>query len=165
MIKATGRVRSNGLRKELAYERTFRAEIDDVWASITKPERLERWIGTWSGEAGPGKTVAFVMTAEGATEPENVLIVECDPPRRLTLRLPGPSGAAWDVDITLTETGGVTTLVFAQTIKPGDNLGDYGPGWEYYLDRLVAAREGADFVEWDEYPPVIQAYYDGLGRP
>ena len=26
---------------------TFRAPIEDVWAAVTEPERLARWIGTW----------------------------------------------------------------------------------------------------------------------
>lgn len=162
MIKATGLVRTTGFSRKLAFERTFSAPIAEVWASITEPDRLNRWIGTWSGEPGPGRTIAFTMTAEGAVEPENVLIVECEPPRALTLRLPGPGGTPWDVDVALTEDGGVTTLVFAQTIKPGDNLGEYGPGWEYYLDRLVAAFSGESFVPWEEYPPAVQSHYDQL---
>lgn len=161
MIKATGHVRTTETHRELAYERTFAAPIDDVWASVTEPERLNRWIGTWSGDPGPGKTISFTMTAEGAVEPSDVLIVACDPPRRLTLRLPAPHGT-WDVDIALSESDGVTTLVFAQTIKPGDNLGEYGPGWEYYLDRLVAVFEGEDFADWDVYPATVQSYYDNL---
>jgi uncharacterized protein YndB with AHSA1/START domain len=162
-IQATGYVRETGDVRELVYERTFTAPIDDVWASITEPERLDRWIGTWSGDAGPGRSVAFTMTAEGVEKPEDVLIVECDPPRRLTVDMPSPNGT-WRIDVSLAESDGITTLVFAQLIMPGDNLGDYGPGWEYYLDRLVAARDNTPFREWDEYPPVIQPHYDALNR-
>ena len=30
--------------------RTFRAPIEYVWAAVTEPARLARWIGTWTGD-------------------------------------------------------------------------------------------------------------------
>ncbi|MBA3378330.1 MAG: ATPase, partial [Chloroflexia bacterium] len=60
-IPATGRVVPNGQGQDIVIERTFRAPIEDVWASIVDPERMNRWIGTWSGEAGNGKRVMFTM--------------------------------------------------------------------------------------------------------
>ena len=32
--------------------RTFPAPIEDVWAAVTEPERLERWIGTLDRRPG-----------------------------------------------------------------------------------------------------------------
>ena len=34
--------------------RTFHAPIDDVWAAVTEPERLARWLGTWTGDPATG---------------------------------------------------------------------------------------------------------------
>ena len=31
---------------ELVVSRTFRAPIEDVWASVTEPDRTARWFGT-----------------------------------------------------------------------------------------------------------------------
>ena len=42
-----------------------------------------------------------------------------------------------------------------------------GPGWEYYLDRLVAAEAGRDpaTLVWDDYYPVLKdAYVEVFGR-
>ena len=50
--------------------RTFRMPRDEVWKAITEPERLERWIGTWSGDPAEGR-VSFRMTAEGEDIPAN----------------------------------------------------------------------------------------------
>ena len=33
---------------------TFHAPIEDVWAAVTEPERLARWIGTWTGDPATG---------------------------------------------------------------------------------------------------------------
>ena len=37
----------------VVIERTFHAPATDVWAAVTEPERLVRWIGTWSGARHP----------------------------------------------------------------------------------------------------------------
>ena len=91
----------------VVLERTFRAPATDVWAALTEPERLVRWIGTWSGDPASG-TVQFRMTAEGEDiEAEAVTVHECDPPRRLVLSwvAAGPAGALWEVEVDLAEAG------------------------------------------------------------
>lgn len=143
---------------DLLLDRTFRAPIDDVWASVTESARLERWIGRWEGDAGPGRTVSFVMTAEGSTEPEPVLIRECDAPRRLVVDFQ-QSTESWRVSLSLTETDGVTTLIFGMSLPDGHDPSDTGPGWEYYLDRLVADRAGEPLPDWEEYYPAQKTFY------
>lgn len=156
--QATGLVVPIAGGRALVLERTFNAPIEDVWASITESARLERWIGRWEGEPGPGRTIRFLMTAEGAAEPEDVRIVECEPPRLLRIEFSqGPNG--WHVDVELSEEDGVTTLTFTQRIDEGIDVSDVGPGWEYYLDRLVAARADAPLPDWDEYYPAQSEHY------
>ena len=153
---ATGRVVPIAGERALVIERTFKAPIEDVWASITENDRLARWIGRWEGDAGPGRTVSFLMTAEESARPEDVHIVECVPPRLLRTVF-NQSAGGWHVDVTLSEAEGVTTLRFSQAI--GEEVSDVGPGWEYYLDRLAAAREDAPMPEWDDYYPAQSEHY------
>jgi hypothetical protein len=40
--------------------------------------------------------------------------------------------------------------------------GDFGPGWEFYLDLLVHARDGRPFRKFDEYYPAQKQYYLNL---
>jgi uncharacterized protein YndB with AHSA1/START domain len=153
----TGRVVPIAGGRALVLERTFRAPIEDVWASISESERLERWIGRWDGEPGPGRTVSFLMTAEENAEPEDVRIVECEPPRLLRTVF-NPGTQSWHVDVTLSEANGITTLTFTQGVA-GIDVSDVGPGWEYYLDRLVAARADAPLPSWDDYYPGQSEHY------
>jgi uncharacterized protein YndB with AHSA1/START domain len=37
----------------LVVSRTLRAPIEDVWASITEPDRTARWFGTLTGDGAP----------------------------------------------------------------------------------------------------------------
>ena len=41
---------------------------------------------------------------------------------------------------------------------------DVGPGWDYYLDRLVAAETGGDVaaVDFTDYHPADSDYYRSL---
>jgi hypothetical protein len=71
----------------------------------------------------------------------------------------------WHLDVDLSERDGITTLTFSQPGVDQDDLLGVGPGWEYYLDRLVAVESGsrppetADF-EGDYYPAIAEYYRD-----
>lgn len=159
-IPATGRIVRNSSGQDIVIERTFRAAIEDVWASIVDPERMNRWIGTWSGEAGTGKHVSFTMTAEGDAPSEDVLIHRCDPPRHLDVES-FQGGTSWRLKVDLAEIDGVTTLAFRQGVTLTDEgASSYGPGWEYYLDRLVATHQGTTFASWDDYYPAQVNYWE-----
>jgi uncharacterized protein YndB with AHSA1/START domain len=161
----TGRISKDGDRAVLTITREFRAPIEDVWASVTESERLGRWIGTFTGDPTSGR-VAFLMTAEGATEPGEMEIRECDPPR--VLRVTSHVGEElWFLDLVLEEHDGVTTLTFSQPDIDPAAAENIGPGWEYYLDRLAVAGSGGDVatVDWDrDYYPAMVEYYRGQAR-
>jgi uncharacterized protein YndB with AHSA1/START domain len=158
----TGRVAREGERVVLTLTREFRAPIEDVWASVTESDRLARWIGTWTGDPTSGR-VGFTMTAEGATEPDDMEIRECVPPRLLRLT----SHLGWQLDLHLTEEDGVTTLTFSQPDIDPVEAESVGPGWEYYLDRLVAAESDGDVdaidFDRDYYPAMLEHYKQQLG--
>ncbi|WP_247828616.1 SRPBCC domain-containing protein [Arthrobacter antioxidans] len=162
----------NGVDR-IVFTRTFAAPIADVWAACTEPRRMERWIGTWTGNPASGD-VAFRMTAEGEDVPEEVYLVEaCEPPRRFEVRSrdgapfsadgSGPR-IAWQHTLELGEADGLTTLVFTQAVPDGPvgaaMAASVGPGWDYYLDRLGAAIGGADpgTILWEPYLERSEGY-------
>ena len=159
---ATGRVELRDGVPVLIITRQFRAPIEDVWAAVTEPARLARWIGTYRGDPATG-TVLFAMTAEGDAAEDRMDIRECVPPRRLAVTAQvgqGTDRQAWDLELDLVEDGGVTTLTFRQP-RPVD-ADSTGPGWEYYLDRLVAAETGSDVAGVDferDYFPAMSEHY------
>jgi uncharacterized protein YndB with AHSA1/START domain len=112
-VAPTGHIDSDDDGKRtLLLTREFAAPIEDVWAAVTEPERLQRWIGTFTGDPASGR-VSFLMTAEGEAPAQDVEIVECDPPRRLVVNL--QSGERpWRLELDLAEADGGTRLTFAQ---------------------------------------------------
>ena len=151
MSTPTGRVEVRDGEHVLVLTRTFRAPLEDVWAAVTEPDRLARWIGTWTGDPASG-SVTWRMLFEGDDPGDEMTIRACEPPHRLhvTSRV---GEELWRYDLDLSHADGVTTLSFAQPgIAPG-LVGDVGPGWDYYLDRLVDAETGNDpaLRSWDDY--------------
>lgn len=147
----------------LVFQRTFAAPVADVWAAVTEPQRLERWIGTWAGDPVSGE-VAFRMTAEAEDAPEErILIEECREPTRLVMRTarPDDEGQTWLWQIDLAEVDGFTTLTFAQEVVDVPLAESVGPGWDYYLDRMVTAETGGDpsAIDFDDYYPAFTAHY------
>ncbi|QIG43607.1 SRPBCC family protein [Nocardioides anomalus] len=148
----TGRIERHEGRHVLVQTRTFRAPVEDVWAALTEPERLARWIGTWTGDPTTG-SVDFRMLFEGDDEAADAMAIRvCEPPHRLHLTSQ-VGDEQWLLELDLTHADGVTTLTFRQPgIEPAQ-VGEVAPGWDYYLDRLVDAVSGADPAQrrWDDY--------------
>ena len=175
-IQPLGRRETRHGEEHVVFTRTFTAPVADVWAACTEPGRMQRWIGTWSGDPTSGE-VAFRMTAEGEDVPEEVYLVEvCEPPHRFVVRSrdaaafsPDGSGpaVAWQHTLELDEADGVTTLTFTQVVPDGplgaDMVASVGPGWDYYLDRLVTAVDGADLGQVVFQPYLERSeHYRGL---
>ncbi|WP_370616937.1 SRPBCC domain-containing protein [Mumia qirimensis] len=163
-IAPTGRREERDGTDYLVYTRRFAAPIEDVWAAITDADRLSRWIGTWEGDPESGE-VTFFMTAEGDDVPGQAYQIDtCDRPRRLVTRAPSPSGVAddeWVLELDLDDEDGFTTLTFAQAMSDAEMAADVGPGWDYYLDRMVAAERGDDLddIVFDQYLADQAEYY------
>ncbi|GGK03888.1 hypothetical protein GCM10010123_37320 [Pilimelia anulata] len=144
---------------DLVLTRTFRAPIADVWASLTESARTARWFGPWQGEAGPGQAIKVRMVHEEGEPWVNMTIDACEPPRRLALSAVNEHGS-WYLDLTLTESAGVTELRFTQHLTGTENVGEVGPGWEYYLDALVASRDDLPAPDFHDYYPALKEHFE-----
>lgn len=145
--------------KDLVLTRTFRAPVEDVWLSLTDPERTARWYGPWRGDAAPGREIEVQLIQEEGKPWTTMTIDACEPPRRLAVSAVDEHGS-WYLDLELTEDAGVTELRFTQHLTDTDSVGDVGPGWEYYLDALVASREGRPMPGFDEYYPAMKEHFE-----
>jgi uncharacterized protein YndB with AHSA1/START domain len=155
----TGRLFRTDTGSDLVLSRTFRASAEDVWASLTEPERTARWFGPWKGDAAPGRTIQVQLAFEEQTPWCDLHIDACEPSRRLALSMTDDFGT-WRVELLLAEADGSTELRFVHHLSTEDGLGDVGPGWEYYLDMLVAAREGSPTPDFGDYYPAMKPYFD-----
>ncbi|MBM7494983.1 uncharacterized protein YndB with AHSA1/START domain [Micromonospora luteifusca] len=156
-----GRLFRTATGHDLVLTRTFRAPAADVWASLTESERTARWFGPWEGDGTPGRTIRVQMAYEEQQPWCDVHIDACEPQRRLAVSMVDSYGT-WLLELSLTEADGTTELRFVQHLTNLEGIAEVGAGWEYYLDMLVAARDGAARPEFDDYHPAMQPYYRAL---
>jgi len=154
--KPTGRLRGD----DLVLTRTFRAPIDDVWTSVTSSESTARWFGPWERTADD-KKIRIQMAFEDGKPWLDGTIEHCEAPHQLAVRTKSAYGEKL-LSIKLSESAGTTTLEFVHHRVNRKAVGELGPGWEYYLDKLVASREGQPQPAFDTYYPGQKEYFTSL---
>lgn len=146
---------------DLVLTRTLRAPVEDVWASLTQPARTARWFGPWEGAGETGGTVKVQMVHEEGQPWLDMRVDACEPPSRLAVSTTDDEGT-WRMEVRLSHTAGKTELRLIQHIDRPDTVSSSGPGWEYYLDMLVAARDNAPLPNFADYYPAQAPYYATL---
>lgn len=154
----TGRVLLTANGVDLVLTRRIRGTVEDVWASVTESDRTARWFGKWEGDPAPGAMIRVQLGFEEGEPWSNVRIETCDPPEHLELTVVDAAGE-WYLEIRLASRGDHTDLTFVQHRENTDGVGEIGPGWEYYLDNLVASREGTPLPSFDDYYPAMLEYF------
>lgn len=154
-------------------ERRFNAPAQEVFDALVNPEVMRRWWhagedwGTSHAEADPrlGGSFRVVMRRpDGQEHGGGGEYTAFDPPRRLAFSW------TWDdeqvlrqpshVDITLTESNGVTTAVLThEGLADADSAQGHAEGWEITLDNL--ARKGLRGETVTPLPDDVRALFDG----
>jgi uncharacterized protein YndB with AHSA1/START domain len=118
-------------------EERLDAGIDDLWAAITDPARLARWLGTIEGDLRLGGEYRARYHASGW---EGTARIEaCEPPNRVLVR--SQDGTC---EVTLTADGEGTLVSWEERGMPVELLSAYGAGIQVHVEDLadhVAGRE------------------------
>jgi uncharacterized protein YndB with AHSA1/START domain len=143
-------------------EDRFDTSIGDVWAALSDPRQLARWLGEVEGELRPGgefRARFFASGWEGSGRVE-----ACEPSRRLlvlTRDADEPDGAyEHAIEATLAADGDQTTLVWEERGMPLDLVAPYGAGIQVHVEDLAAYLAGGDRCDaaarFDELLPAYQ---------
>lgn len=161
--RPTGRLvrREDGLY--LMLDRLFTAKIDDVWHSLTNPQEMSHWIGTYSGNPSTGGVKAKWSGTAGE-QGEYATVLEWDPPHRVLFDI-GDDEHKRRIFCHLKEAGGRTTLTMGQRLRSALEAPAVGPSLDYYLDRLNAYRHRQPLPEWEDYFSQYSLFYRDLVAP
>ena len=161
-----GRLRSADGKGLVRIEDRYDTGIDDLWAAITDPARLARWLGRVEGDLRPGgrfRLYTAALDSDGRVE-------VCEPPRRLVVTTretdesyrKGQGAEPFDAltEATLTTDGEQTILVIEVQGMPLDKVAFYGAGWQIHAENLaayLAGREPGDVeARWTALVPPYQ---------
>lgn len=147
--------RDDGARTvTLEVSRRYDADVDDVWAALTDPDRIRRWFYPISGDLRPGGTFQLEGNAGGD-------IHRCEPPSLLTVTFGSPDSV---VDLHLAPADDRTTvrlvhtvpLALAQSVAGALFV---GPGWDGALLALglhLRGQSPADPLAAAGSPEVVE---------
>lgn len=155
----TGRLVANDDGHDLILTRTLPLPVEEAWAYVTEPSYTARWFGAWKGTGAVGETVQLQLGFEETSPWMDVEITECDSPRLLRILNTDDNGS-WDLSLELTSGQGTTELRFVMHNIDPVGVGEIGPGWEYYLDQLLAAIDGTPLPDFNDYFPAQREYFE-----
>ena len=139
---------------ELVVTRRFDAPIDDVWTSVATSGGTSGWYGPFTVD---GDTAHVTMAFEDGAPLFPMHIDTCSRPTRVEL-----SSDGFHLELRLREVDDQTELSLVHHLDDPTQASMFGPGWEYYLDNLVAARAGSALPAFDGYESRFADYYAGL---
>jgi uncharacterized protein YndB with AHSA1/START domain len=159
-----GELRHDGDYRSVRFERRYAAGPEAVWAALTDPAQLRRWLAeavTFENEAGGSVALRF------GDEPEQVVqgsILVYEPPRLLEYEWHWRGQTSSSVRFELTADSDGTLLVLDHRGLPRDAATGYAAGWHAYLDRL-GAEFGGNAATWDErFADLLPRYRELAGQ-
>lgn len=144
-------------------EDVYSTDIEDLWAAVTEPSRLARWIGSIEGEPVLGGHVQahFTSTWEGTLR-----VDACEAPHHLLVTSEPGTDDEQTIEAFLTADGDGTRLVVEEKGFSRHDVPFHGAGWQAHLEDLgsyLAGRDPADWHgRWEELLPSYQEQADAL---
>jgi uncharacterized protein YndB with AHSA1/START domain len=120
------------------FERRYDADPEQLWAALTDPDRVARWLAPVSGDLIVGGEVRIDF---GGGARAVALIRSCDPPRTLVLEWVFPDGLPTPLRVELRRDGDFTVLVLDHAHFPASPV-EYAAAWQVHLDQLAAELVG-----------------------
>ncbi|MBO3084306.1 SRPBCC family protein [Cellulomonas fengjieae] len=130
-----GEVLVRGARREVAFTRVLGAPPADVWAALTVPERVARWIGDLETS---GDEYVLTFPDPGSPRTHGRVLV-CEPTSRLVVTWTHETEAPGEVEIVLVAHGHGTELHLVHRDLQAVGAAEYGAGWHELLDVLADA--------------------------
>ncbi|WP_295124433.1 SRPBCC domain-containing protein [uncultured Leifsonia sp.] len=139
-----GEIALDGARRSVTVQREYPATTAELWAALTEPERLARWIGRFE------PTAEGFRLEMGGPETDAVVdgrVLACEPERRLlvTWRFSGAgeAEAATELEATITATSADRVLLtLSHRRVQAVTASVYGAGWQDVLTHLARALGG-----------------------
>lgn len=140
---------------------TVPSSPDEVWAAVTRPERLAAWYGRIDGDLRVGGGYHAVLIPSGWDGAGRVL--ECEPGSRILVEGAEPGKASVTDELRLTDAEpGSTRLVWVKTGVPVEMIAAYGVGTQIHLENLAAHLAGRGPVDPDPYWEQLLPEYERL---
>lgn len=137
-------------------EDVYDTDIGDLWAAITEPARLGRWVAKVDGDLRLGGL--FVASFTSGWEGSGRVDIR-DAPHRLLLTMEPGASDETQIEAVLTVEAAGTRLVVQERGLPADEAPDHGAGWQAHLEDLRAVLEGREPGPWYDRLTALKPAY------
>ena len=131
-----GRLRLEGDRRGVRFERRYDATPDEIWSALTEPERLARWLADAEVELRVGGRFHLTWRDSDRTQETRATIRALEPNRVLELNWTYPGEPDSVARFELLPDGDGTLVVLDHRGLPPAAIAGYGAGWHSHLDSL-----------------------------
>ena len=114
--------------------------LDEVWAALTRPEKLVDWLAPGEIEARRGGTVKLNFVDSGIVI--DSAVSEFEPMRVLEYSWSGPGEPARPIRFELEPVGSAVGLKLTLSVPEDEDAGRSAAGWAAHLEMLAAALAG-----------------------
>ena len=144
-------------------EERLAVAVADLWAAISQPARLSRWLGEVEGDLRPGGEFRAHFFASGWTGSGRVTV--CDSPARLAVVTKEEGASAEQViEATLRADGDGTLLVWETRGMPLEQVAAFGAGVQVHVEDLASYLAGGERCDasarFEQLFPAYQALAD-----
>jgi uncharacterized protein YndB with AHSA1/START domain len=148
---------------EVRFDRWYPTTPEDLWAAVTEPARVARWLGPVYGDLRVGGRYELRMGEDvpDAADSATGEVLRCEPPHTLAVTWVFPDETVTRVDVALRADGDGTRLLLVHTGLADASARGYGGGWHACLDQLDDHLAGRPVRGWDDlYAAAAPAYAD-----
>jgi uncharacterized protein YndB with AHSA1/START domain len=149
MTSSYGEVGTGAQGRTVRFERHFDVSPEELWAVLTEPERIGRWL---MAEASfePRVGGAVNLRWEGSGECSGVVSI-FDPPRELEYSWGEEAGTSVvRFELRPADGAGVLLILDHRELPPSAHSG-VGTGWHTHLDALGAMLVSEPFDFWPRF--------------
>ena len=157
---ATGELVPTGPTVTVRFERTVSATPEEVWAALTDPTLIERWLAQAEFEPTEGGKVHLVWPDQGEMHGS---VTKFDPHRELEYSWNESTGSSLlRFELEAADDGSTLRLEHYGT-TPEDAPG-FGAGWQSHLEALdvVLSGDKSAAEDRDARYQELKPHYDGL---
>ena len=165
MTEELGTVRAEGNLRALRYERRYEASPDEVWAALTAPESIRRWLFA-DAVLEPRVGGDFRLAWSGGEKAAGSVLV-WEPPHVLeTEWVEGEMHSILRFEISASGSGAVLVLDHRDVTRA--KAPSMGAGWHAHLEALGDVLEGREPSEerwWPRYESLRPRYEELVTTP
>ncbi len=157
MREQLGTVRADGELMTLQFERRYEATPDEVWAALTEPESIRRWL---FAEAVLEPRVGGAFRLRWSENEAGGSVLVWEPPRTFQVEWNETNvRSILRIEITAVENGAALALEHRNITHKAAN--GMGAGWHAHLEALgeiLSGREASSERWWPRYEELRPTY-------